>query len=226
MFQIVFIPLIGISGCVTISAFYLLKNKITYLIFKGITTLLILLFCAASFFIYNNDGMNYTLFITLIAVGLLFSLAGDITIFFKKNTFFLIALMCFICTHCIYAACFILFSDFSLIDIGTGIIIWSFCLILYLYFSRHLGKLKIPVVIYMIIITFMVWRAFSTLFSERITLVQGIFISTGSVLFYVSDIFLAMNMFVKPVKRFHLKNLTLYYLGQLFIALSCYYFVV
>ncbi|MBN2443718.1 MAG: lysoplasmalogenase [Spirochaetales bacterium] len=224
IFLIIFIPLIGISGFITLFSFYSLKNNIVFVIFKGFTTLLIALLCSGAYFLYGTMHSPYFLYITLIFLGLIFSLAGDIIIFFKKNPFFLIALASFACTHIAYAISFLFYSQFSLMDIGTSIVIISIGLIIYFYFSRHLKKLKIPVIFYLVIISFMAWRAVSTLFGHRLTLIQGLFIAGGSILFYISDIILGMNMFVKPIRKFHLKNLSLYYCGQLFIALSCYFF--
>ncbi|MBN2536591.1 MAG: lysoplasmalogenase [Spirochaetales bacterium] len=224
LFQIIFIPPICISCALAFFAYYILKNKIVYAVFKGLTTLLVIVFCAASFFIYKNNG--FTLFITLLLTGIVFSLAGDIIILGRKNPYFITALICFVCTHIAYTLCFITYTHFSFIDIGTGIIIWLLGLYLYKYFYPRLKKLKIPVAIYIIVITFMVWRALSTLYSGRLSIIQGIFIATGSILFYISDITIGINMFIKSIKKFVLINLSLYYLGQLFIILSCYYFIV
>lgn len=221
IFQILFIPVILVSVFFALFAYYILKNKNVYVILKGCTTLLIALFCAASYLVHRS---GYTLFITPLFIGLVFSVAGDVIIFFKKSLCFIIALLCFTCTHIAYTLCFLFYANFSLIDIGTGIAILLIGLLFYKYFFPRLKKLKIPVAAYVIIISLMIWRALSTLYNSSLSITQGIFIVTGSILFYVSDIVLGFNMFVKPVKKFVLINLTLYYLGQFFIALSCYYF--
>jgi uncharacterized membrane protein YhhN len=211
-----------ITAVAALYVYYSLKKKHLYVFFKTLTTLLITLFCGASYVLYRHT--DNSLFITLIITGLIFSIAGDLIICIRKNIFFLTALLCFICTHVIYTVCFFLYAPFLPVDVITGIIFSLSGILIYRYFRPHLKKLKIPVAVYIIFITCMLWRASVTVYSTRLSLIQGIFIAAGSVLFYLSDIVLGINMFIKPIKKFVLINLTLYYMGQLFIVLSCYYF--
>jgi len=59
--------------------------------------------------------------------------------------------------------------------------------------------------------------------SPAFSLGQGLMISIGAVLFYLSDVVVAANRFWKPM-RYHRLSLALYYGGQFLIALAASYF--
>jgi uncharacterized membrane protein YhhN len=80
-----------------------------------------------------------------------------------------------------------------------------------------------PVIFYIIVITFMVNRALSTFFGDTFTTAQAWLLSLGAILFWASDLVLAINRFRYPFPTNRL-SLYLYYGGQLLIALSPHYF--
>jgi uncharacterized membrane protein YhhN len=84
--------------------------------------------------------------------------------------------------------------------------------------------MKASVGVYVLIISFMAAAAVSTLYSPRITPVTAALITAGSLLFYISDVILALNRFRLPMKYNRL-SLVPYYAGQFMIAASTYYFV-
>jgi uncharacterized membrane protein YhhN len=110
-------------------------------------------------------------------------------------------------------------NGFTRPDFWVGIPLLLLVVLFYLRFRPKLGKLKIPVILYMLVISFMVNRAISAFFGNYFTGRQTWLISTGAVLFYLSDIFLAWNRFVRPFPYRRI-NLILYYTGQVLIALS------
>jgi len=87
-----------------------------------------------------------------------------------------------------------------------------------------LGKMRVPVIAYIVVISAMVSRAASTLNSPVFKKSQALMIVAGAVLFYISDVILAANRFWKPWKYDRI-SLAFYYSGQLFIALAGSYFV-
>ena len=93
----------------------------------------------------------------------------------------------------------------------------------YLLIRSGLGKLKGPVIVYITIISFMVSRAFSTLFSPNFSEKQGLMIFFGALLFYISDMILAANRFWRPWK-YNRISLAFYYSGQMLLALAASYF--
>ena len=90
--------------------------------------------------------------------------------------------------------------------------------------APNLGSMKGPVIAYMMIISAMVSRAFSTLVSPVFSEGQAWMVVAGALLFYFSDMVLAANRFWRPWK-YHRASLSLYYGGQLLLALAASYFV-
>ncbi len=73
----------------------------------------------------------------------------------------------------------------------------------------------IPVVVYGTVITLMLLSAILTIYrTDWKTSASGL-VSLGAILFYFSDIILAWNKFVKPIKNGRLVNMVTYHLGQI-----------
>jgi uncharacterized membrane protein YhhN len=90
--------------------------------------------------------------------------------------------------------------------------------VFFLFISPALGKLKIPVIIYTVIILIMTWLAW-----ERwIQMVQTetLLVLIGAVLFAISDNILAANRFKGAFKPAQALNLITYFTAQLLIASS------
>jgi uncharacterized membrane protein YhhN len=138
-------------------------------------------------------------------------LGGDMALMPPDNNRkFRIGLLLFLSAHIIYIAAFWFLGTFEITDIISAIILAVVALAFYRLIRRNLGTMKIPVIIYVIVICLMVNRALST----RVPL-----IIVGAMLFFVSDMLLALNRFFKKWKyeRF---SLAFYYGGQFLIALS------
>ena len=93
------------------------------------------------------------------------------------------------------------------------------------FLIRHgLGSMKIPVIVYIVIISVMVVLAVSTFTGSAFTTGQAWLIFIGASLFYISDVILAANRFWKSFK-YHRISLAFYYAGQCLIALAASHFV-
>lgn len=164
---------------------------------------------------------TYTLGVLL---GLLFSLGGDIALMFMENRkAFMIGLVSFLVGQIVYAVVFTRLGS-------PGASYWLVAIFLLaagLYFFRqvqpNLGPLEAPVLVYILVISFMVLQA-TTLGRPLFAQMQARLVVTGAVLFYISDLILAVNRFWKPWK-YHRISLVLYYSGQALIALMASFFV-
>lgn len=197
------------------------RNARTHIyMFKPLSTLLVITIAVLSFFEpYANR--TFSIFIVL---GLLFSFAGDVALMFQENRkAFLIGLVAFLIGHVAYVIGFSIFTGFSNLDIVTIIILLVAGFGFYQLLKPHLGSMKIPVILYMIIISIMVNRAFAALASPAFEHAQAWMIAMGALLFYLSDVMLAANKFWKPW-RYSRFSLALYYAGQVLIALSAHQF--
>ncbi len=156
-----------------------------------------------------------------IIVGLLFSMVGDILLESAGN-YFVFGLVAFLLGHIAYIVAFTrdsrqLFPWRALVAYGYGI------LVLLLFSTQgDLGDMMIPVALYILVITTMLWRAASRVgvaginaFSARAGLI-------GAILFTFSDSLIALNRFVwdlpQPTTRYII--IITYWLGQLGITLS------
>ena len=143
---------------------------------------------------------------------------------FESDRLFLIGLLLFLLAHVVYSVAFTVPNGFHAADLISALVLLFIGIAVYLYLSPALGKMKRPVILYMVIICIMVNRAISTLFGTAFTPLQASFLTVGSILFLASDLLLAVNRFHHPLKREPL-GLFLYYGGQLLIGLSPSYFL-
>lgn len=194
-------------------------NKIFY-VFKPLTTILIISLCLLSFNSQNAIGL-YSLLITL---ALIFSLGGDIALISDSKKALMAGLVLFLIAHLIYIINFAYFNGFFLSDAYTALIILIVSAVVYRYFYPSLKEMKVPVALYVLIISFMVWRAVSTLFGQNFSPLQASLLSIGVVSFYLSDMILAVYKFKKSFPRSRALNLITYYTAQLLITLSAFYF--
>lgn len=188
--------------------------------YKPTATLLIILVGALSFLRPNVDP-TYTAWIL---VGLVLSLVGDVALMFSSQRAFLLGLVAFLLAHVVYATVFTVFGGFCPADLFSGLILLAIGVLVLRCLWDGLGKMKGPVVLYVLVICLMVQRAISTLFGDAFSVTQGWLIALGAILFWISDLILGLNRFGRPWK-YHRISLVFYFAGQLLIALSASYFV-
>mgnify|MGYP001766326969 CR=1 FL=1 len=158
--------------------------------------------------------------VTGVLIGLLFSFGGDMALMFPDNRkAFMIGLVLFLLAHIAYTVLFTWLGSFTAWDILSTLVLLAGGVYFYTLIRPNLGKMKIHVIVYIVVISLMVILAISTLFSSSLSINQGLMIAVGSVLFYISDLILAAGRYWKPWK-YHRISLAFYYAGQLLIALA------
>lgn len=125
-------------------------------------------------------------------------------------------LTAFLFAHLFYISAFLSVIDTYHWWISVVLVIIGVSLILYI--SPSLGSLKVPVILYILIITVMVWTASEVLYQDPH--IGAWFVFTGAILFVVSDLILTLNRFQKSFSSARALNLTAYFLAQLLIASS------
>lgn len=152
-----------------------------------------------------------------IALGLLFSLVGDIWLMLPGDHFFY-GLVCFLLTHLCYAFAFITRS------FGYGFpwavipaLLMGGMILRYLW-PDLAPALKGPVCLYVGVIVAM--AGFSVHQALARTSIGALSAVGGAMLFLASDALLAINHFRKPFYLVHVAVLSTYFVGQLLIALS------
>jgi len=205
---------------------------------KKIPLLLFILFCVLDLFAiyFEKQTLLYfvkpLLMITLFwyykskttivnkwfVLGLFFSFLGDVFLLGKGELFFILGLASFLIAHLFYITMVVKLlvktTVKEIVSVSISYVIIFILLLNLLY--EHLGGMKIPVIIYALVIS-VLGTVSLLLFVQRKTdtyllLVLGVFI------FIVSDSVLAINMFYQKEAFFSLVIMITYVLAQFLIC--------
>ena len=156
----------------------------------------------------------------ILLIGLIFCLDGDVFLALPHERMFLFGLVSFLLGHVFYAGCFFYVADFSHWTwIGAGIGLVAGVRVLF-WLWPSLGSMRIPVIAYMMVITVMLVGAWTVLWDAGVQFSGRLFIFSGAASFYVSDLFVARDRFLKMEFKNRLLGLPLYYFGQFLLAFS------
>ncbi|UOE40783.1 lysoplasmalogenase [Chryseobacterium suipulveris] len=196
---------------------------------KILKIILFIVFLADLFFVFKNQTeprfFTKTLLIPLLiliyvfesnsrknllnktfVIGLIFSFFGDFFLLFKWG--FLAGLGSFLLAHVLYIFCFLKLSVRKHLPfLAVALSLYASGLIFYLF--PYLNEMKIPVIIYGLVISTMLY--FAVLTSNK----NLIF---GAVLFVISDSVLSINLFVKETVVLSLLVMITYISAQWFLV--------
>lgn len=161
------------------------------------------------------QGFPQTHYARAIIFGLLFSLAGDV--FLINHERFIHGLVSFLIAHLFYIAAFVLFVPSGWLFLSALPVLLCLGLML-LVLWKSLGNMKIPVVIYMIVLALMSWQSIHRWFA--IGDVKTALAAFGALFFMASDSILAINKFRYNFRSAQMLLLTTYFTAQWMIALS------
>lgn len=212
--QFILIGVLAVTVTLTILGHFRDDKRLVY-IFKPLSTLIVIAIALLSLGL-PNARPAFTAWVT---VGLVLSLGGDVALMFRTARWFLIGVVFFALAQVVYAIGFTLPNGLHVQDLATGAVLLAVAAAVYAYLRPGLGKMKGPVIVYMLVISLMVNRALSALFGTAFNPTQAWVLSAGAVLFFLSDLLLAINRFRRPFRLERL-GLYLYYGGQALIALS------
>jgi len=157
---------------------------------------------------------------TLVFAGLLCGLAGDVLLAIPSRRAFLGGLVSFLAGHLFYVAAFFsLAAPGPLTGLAAALVIPAGAAV-FLRLRPHLGKMMPAVLAYVGVISIMLVGAATVMGEEGLALPGRSLALAGAVLFYLSDLLVARNRFVKKEFVNRLFGLPLYYAGQFMIAFS------
>jgi uncharacterized membrane protein YhhN len=148
----------------------------------------------------------------LVVVGLLFSAGGDVALALDRQKYFVVGLSLFLVAHLFYIAALVTGIEAVRFNIWVGMIV-LFSLSVGAWLFPVLGKLRGPVMVYMVVISVMGIAA-------ALHPAAFPFLLPGALLFILSDSLIAIDKFRRPVPYAHTLIMITYYLGQLGIALG------
>lgn len=191
-------------------------------LWKPLSSALMTCVLLIAFFRGECARAEYTL---ALLAGVLLCFGGDMALMFmnRSKKAFRIGLVLFLLGHVAYIAAFTWFSGFHASDWISGSVLVLLGIAVYAYLLPGLGDMKLPVLLYVVIISLMVNRAVSVFAGDYFTVTQAWLIAGGAVLFYVSDVILALARF-RHTWRYGRINLAFYYSGQVLTALSAGFF--
>ncbi|MGD8192158.1 lysoplasmalogenase [Brevibacillus ginsengisoli] len=184
-------------------------------ILKPLTMLFIIWFAAKV-----GSGSDSPKYKRLIIIGLICSIVGDIMLLSKGNQPFIVGLFSFLMAHVVYFFAFMTQWKFkpAQLFVLIPIVIYAVFFLNELHTSmfadngKAYDKLWIPVVLYVVVISSMI---FSSVISRNKLAIAG------AVLFFISDSLLAWNMFVTPMPWLGGYGVMItYYTAQFLIANS------
>ena len=217
--------LLGIIGFAIQIAFILVENKKKYVpavILKGSAALVFIVIGILSMQLASNHS-----FARLVVIGLLLGGIGDVLLnlrfVFEKSgqKIFLMGIAAFLSGHIMYLAALILLSSNLLVSLICGVV--AAALLLRWIFSK-IGEVqkafKIFGYVYIGAIVLMTAVAIGNLISNPGSTSALLYV-IGAVFFTASDVIMIFNTF-GGTQKFSMRaaNLSLYYLGQLLIAIS------
>lgn len=177
-------------------------------IFKPLTTILIIgiaLLGVSPNALYKN----------LIIIGLVFCLGGDVFLMLPAK-YFIMGLVSFLIGHIFYIVAFATDGGFALSWWLLPLIVYG--AIMYGILHPHLGKMRGPVIAYLLVILTMAWQALTRWSALQTT--SAMLAAAGAMTFVVSDSALSLDRFREKFRSARVIVLTTYWLAQWLIALS------
>jgi uncharacterized membrane protein YhhN len=152
--------------------------------------------------------------------GLLLCLIGDVCLALPGEKAFRAGLAAFLLGHIFYGIAFSRLIGLTAWISPAASLFWLFSLLVFLWLRPHLKAMLVPVSLYILVITAMVTGAWAVFVGTSLSFGGRGFVLAGAFLFYLSDLFVARNQFIKRDFINRLTGLPLYYLGQFLLAFS------
>ena len=216
------LPIILAIACILSTAFFIWTEykwpQKKTMITKGISSLLFIAI-GVGCYLTKDVPAEYALWII---AALVFGLIGDLFLVFPNIIkSFILGLIAFLIGQIIYGVTFLKFNGFMYYDILIYAALVGGSLFAYSKSSLKLGRMKMPVLFYLLIIAFMYTMGVSTLYKGGFNAPTTALVVAGATLFLASDILLAFVRFQENAKPYlRGMNLALYYSGQILLALS------
>jgi len=147
----------------------------------------------------------------LLLVAIFFSGVGDVVLDLGFEGSFIAGLAAFLIAHLWYIALFWLDVEKSRFKFAQTALAIAYPMAMAVFLWPHLGELKIPVAVYIVVIATMLVFAINRGTTRKTVLV-------GAIFFVVSDSILALNKFYYPHPAAHAAIMATYYLAQYLIA--------
>lgn len=188
------------------------ESRLLRYIFKPVTSMLFVLMALT-----GALSGAYSLWITC---GLVLSFIGDVALMFKSERAFMAGLVSFLLAHIFYIVAFLSLVPIFTWNVPALVVVFIASLVVLRWFWPKLGDMRVPVIFYVLVISCMVWRAWTVFFYGDIEMSYKYLIAFGATFFFLSDIAVAKDQFIGASFANRLWGLPLYYIAQFLLAFS------
>ncbi len=171
-------------------------------------------------FIININLLSGRLHILMIT-GLFFSWAGDVFLELSKNNdkLFIVGLACFLLAHIMYLTAFFLTPGHNSVlnnrfYLLIPVLIYGIILVSYLY--ADLDGMRLPVILYTIVILSMMAGALNRI--DKVKKFSFYMVLAGAIFFVISDSVIAFNKFVRQFDSSGIVIMSTYIIAQYLIV--------
>jgi uncharacterized membrane protein YhhN len=203
------VVVIAISAFFTVYSKYK-EHKVVFYAFKPLTMVLIISLA------WEKTAVSPSVYSYLVLSGLCLSLLGDIFVMLPARKFLRPGLVLFLAAYVLYAVAFI--RNVRIVSALPFLIILAVGAVVYLYLYGKLDTMRIPVLIYVLVVALMGWLAINRylwLLDQN-----GLLVMSGGVLLVFSDMIWGINKFRLPFRLAEILILASYFPAQLLFALS------
>ena len=155
-----------------------------------------------------------------IIVALILCLGGDVFLALEGDRTFMFGLVSFLLGHVLYVFAFLHLAGFGQWGWAGPVTVAAVSVLVYAWLFTRLGSMKIPVAAYVVVISFMVAAAWAVFRKPGLPPTGAFLIFLGALLFYLSDLFVARDRFVRNEFLNRRFGLPMYYAGQFLLAFS------
>jgi alkenylglycerophosphocholine hydrolase len=170
--------------------------------------------------VWTSPGTAGPSYAGLVTTGLVLSAVGDVSLVFPMG--FLAGLSAFFAAHCCYVAAFAPEVAATATTLWAAVALGAFAAAMLRYLWPYVGRLRLPVVVYVTALSAMAWCAVARASAPDSSAAEAA-AAIGAVSFLVSDGVLAVNRFARPFRGAHAVVMVTYYLAQTLIARSALY---
>lgn len=181
-------------------------------LFKPVTSLLFVLTAAV--------GGIEDRYAILVLLGLALGMVGDIVLIPPSRPAFMVGAGAFLLGHVLYI---LAFNDvISMLKLNPVLIVILLGVGAGIFFALRpkLGDMRSLVAAYILTISLMLWAALAIFFESSAAQTFQNLTAAGAICFYLSDLGVALDRFVKTPFKNAYWSLPLYYAGQFMIALT------
>jgi uncharacterized membrane protein YhhN len=218
LLTIQYFPALAVSLVVVFAAreivTYKEKNNLKYIFTPMVTAIIAGLVIMS---IHDDGASSYRV---LILAALMLSLVADTMLMVVEVDLMKQGILYFLLAHVFYSIAFSLSYAFKGWNLAVAAALLICLIVCYRGIRGTVGKLRIPILIYTIVLSAMLFFAITSL--NREVTRRGLFIITGALLFAISDFLIVYLTFIKPHKRESVIVWAVYTPAQTLLALSCF----